>query len=82
MILRIAPDLVGRLDDLQPVAQNSPFEPAHRAWITQDRTQPGHIGNPRQASAEKGEQLLQYFTAAAVKMLRRVVAWDGRSWDG
>ena len=82
MILRIAPHLVRSIDDLEPVPQIAPFEPAHRAWVTQDRTEPGHIGDPRQATAEKGERLLQYFAAATVAMLQRVIAWDGRSWDG
>jgi len=82
MILRIAPHLVGPIADLPSVPQTTPFEPAHRAWVTQDRTQPGHIGSPSEATAEKGERLLQYFTTAAVAMLRRVGVWDGHSWDG
>ena len=81
MILRIAPHLVGPIKDLPPVPQATPFEPAHRAWVTQDRTEMGHIGDPAAATAEKGEQLLQYFTTAAVALLRRVTAWDGKSWE-
>jgi creatinine amidohydrolase len=82
MIVRIAPHLVSPLQNLSPVPQTTPFAPGHRAWVTQDRTTAGHIGDPRQATAEKGEQLLQYFSTAAVNWLRRVVAWDGRSWEG
>jgi creatinine amidohydrolase len=82
MILRIAPHLVGSFDQLEPVPQIAAFEPAHRAWITTDRTQLGHIGDPRHATAEKGERLLSHFSSAAVAMLRRVLAWDGTSWDG
>lgn len=82
MILRIAPHLVGPIDRLEPVPQTSPFEPGHRAWVTQDRTRPGHIGDPRQATAEKGETLLRAFADGAVQYLKRVAAWDGQSWDG
>ena len=52
-----------------------------RAWITPDRSEPGHIGDPRDATAEKGEALFQSFADAVVAMLNRVVAWDGREWD-
>ena len=60
----------------------TPSSPAHRAWITKDRTLPGHIGEPRRATAEKGERLFEIFTGDAVRMLERVLAWDGKSWEG
>jgi len=83
MILRIAPHLVkSGLDHLQPVPFGNAFEPAFRAWITRDRTVPGHIGSPNLANASKGEALFQVFTAGAVGLLERVLRWDGRSWDG
>jgi creatinine amidohydrolase len=47
-----------------------------------DRSQPGHVGDPRSATAEKGEALFSSFTNAAVKLIDRVIAWDGVSWDG
>ena len=59
-----------------------PFEPAYRGWITNDRSQPGHIGDPRSATAEKGESLFRVFSDDLVKMLERVMAWNGSSWDG
>jgi creatinine amidohydrolase len=82
MMLRIAPHLVGDLSKVQPVPFGNPFEPASRAWITKDRTEPGHIRNPRGATAEKGELILRTFADDVVSLLARVLAWDGKSWDG
>ena len=82
MILRLAPHLVGDLAQVAPVAFGAAFEPAARGWITKDRTEPGHIGNPREANAEKGEALFQTFSNDVVALLERVIAWDGKSWDG
>jgi creatinine amidohydrolase len=81
MILRLAPHLVGDVSKLDPVPPGSVFDPAARAWITQDRTAPGHIGDPRAATAEKGEALFQAFAAGAMSMIERVLAWDGNSWN-
>lgn len=82
MILRLAPQLVGDLSAVEPVPFGNPFEPASRAWITRDRSAPGHIGEPRQATAEKGERLFSLFSGDVIAFLERVVTWDGRSWDG
>jgi len=82
MMLAIAPHLVGAVRELDPVPFGRPFTPAFRAWITRDRTAPGYIGDPRAATAEKGERLLAWFTDAALQFLERVIAWDGQSWDG
>lgn len=82
MMLRLAPHLVGELRTLDEVPFGNPFEPAHRGWITKDRTGPGHIGDPRVATAEKGESLFQVFVADVVAFMERVIAWDGRSWNG
>jgi creatinine amidohydrolase len=82
MILRLAPDLVGDLSGVEPVEFGNPFEPATRGWITKDRSEPGHIGNPRVATAEKGETLLRLFADDVVRFLERVASWDGRGWDG
>lgn len=82
MMLRIAPSLVGDFASAKPVDSGSPFLPAARGWITRERTEPGHIGSPHLASEEKGETLLAQFSADAVSFLRRVIAWDGRSWNG
>ena len=82
MILQLAPHLVGDLQAIEPVPFGNPFEPASRGWITRERSAPGHIGDPRQASAEKGETLFRLFSDDVVTFLERVIAWDGRSWDG
>lgn len=82
MILRLAPQLVGELKAIDPVPFGNPFEPGSRGWITKDRSAPGHIGDPRQASAEKGETLFRLLSGDVSTFLERVIAWDGRSWDG
>jgi creatinine amidohydrolase len=82
MILNLAPHLVGNLEDVDPVPFGNPFEPGSRGWITRERSIPGHIGNPREASSEKGEILFRLFSGAVAAFLERVIAWDGRSWDG
>jgi creatinine amidohydrolase len=82
MMLRLRPDLVGDLSNVQAVEWGNAFEPASRGWITKDRTEPGHIGDPRTASAEKGEILFRTFTADVVSLLERVIKWDGKSWEG
>ena len=82
MILAIRPDLVGDFAKLQPVEPGNPFRPGHRAWKTADRSHPGYIGSPHVANEAKGQLLLSLYTAALVDWLRRIVAWDGHSWDG
>ena len=82
MILRLAPHLVKNHAGTGEVPFGNPFEPASRGWIMKDRSVPGHVGDPREASAEKGEALFQTFTAATVAMLHRVIDWDGSSWEG
>lgn len=82
MVLRLAPHLVGDYRSTSPVEPGNPFRPATRAWTTRDRSQPGHIGWPHLATPEKGEALLQSFAAGVETWLRRVIAWDGSSWDG
>jgi len=42
----------------------------------------GHIGEPHLATAEKGEALFSRFAADVESMLQRVIAWDGKSWNG
>ncbi len=82
MVLRLAPGLVGDLSKVDAVEFGNAFEPASRGWIMTDRSEPGHVGDPRHATAEKGEVLFASFTNAAEKLLRRMIAWDGRSWEG
>ncbi len=82
MMLRITPNLVGDYGAAKPVEPGEPFTPASRGWITKDRSEPGHIGWPHLASAEKGEHLFNAFAADVVSLLERVVRWDGKSWNG
>jgi creatinine amidohydrolase len=82
MMLRIRPELVGDHKNIPECPQGRPFTPAHRAWITKDRTTMGHIGQPADATAEKGEALFRIFTADVVGLLKRVLAWNGTEWDG
>ena len=82
MMLRIAPHLVGDLPPVDAVPPGLPFEPATQGWITKDRSTPGHIGNPRIATALKGETLFQVFSDDVVAFLERVVGWDGQGAAG
>jgi creatinine amidohydrolase len=82
MVLRLRPELVVDLTKTSDVPFGNAFEPASRGWIMPDRSEPGHVGDPRSATAEKGELLFQCFSESVVKMLERVIAWDGKSWEG
>lgn len=82
MVLRLRPELVGDLAKTNEVPFGNPFEPASRGWIMPDRSEPGHVGDPRGATAQKGEVLFQCFSEQVVKLLDRVIAWDGKSWEG
>jgi creatinine amidohydrolase len=82
MVLRLAPHLVvGDVKNVPDVPWGKAFEPAQRAWIMPDRSEPGHVGYPQYATAEKGEALFQSFSKAVVAMLDRVASWDGKEWD-
>jgi creatinine amidohydrolase len=81
MILALAPDLVGDYRKAEPVDPAGALDPAHRGWTTKDRSTAGHIGNPRVASAAKGQTLLRLFTADVVKLLERVIATSGTRWS-
>lgn len=82
MVLRAAPHLVKPHECLATVPFGNPFLPGSRAWITKERTEPGHIGSPQEATAVKGELLFSLFAADLEAWLGRVVRWDGRSWEG
>ncbi|MCA9133430.1 MAG: creatininase family protein [Planctomycetales bacterium] len=82
MILRIAPELVGDYHQAETIEHGNPFLPATRAWITKDRSPPGHIGWPQLATADKGEALLTMFSRDVTQLLQRMIDWDGKSWDG
>jgi creatinine amidohydrolase len=81
MILHLAPLLVGDLTEIEPVSLAMPFEPAAQGWITKERSEPGHIGDPRRATAPKGQTLFEHFSQDVVTFLERVIAWDGRTLE-
>ncbi len=82
MVLRLNPAWVKGHKTVGEVPFGNPFEPASRGWIMPDRSSSGHVGDPTEATPEKGEALFQIFTQGTVAMLRRVIAWDGFSWEG
>ena len=82
MMICLAPQLVGDFRNAAPIGTGSLFAPAARGWITRERTQPGHIGQPQLATAEKGEALFRVFADDVAALIERAIAWDGRSWHG
>ncbi len=80
MVLRLRPELVGDLAEVRPVPSGHAFTPAVRGWVTRDRSAAGHIGDPGRATAAKGESLFRVFADDVVRLLEKVIAWDGRSW--
>jgi creatinine amidohydrolase len=81
MILALAPRLVGDYKNAAAVDPGGPFDPASRAWTTEDRSTAGHIGQPALATAEKGETLLKLFSQDLVNFLKRVIDWNGSRWS-
>jgi creatinine amidohydrolase len=81
MMLRIRPELVVDLDKTNEIPFGNSFGPGHRAWVTKDRSDRGHVGDPRCATAEKGEVCFRVFSEDVIRFLDRVLAWDGKSWD-
>jgi len=82
MILWLDPQLVGNYLSAPVVPLDAAFAPATRGWITKDRSGPGHIGSPHLATPEKGKTLFRVFADDVVRLLERVIAWDGKSWNG
>jgi creatinine amidohydrolase len=81
MVLRLAPHLVKDYRCVTPQEPGKAFAPAERGWVMPDRSEHGHVGDPREATAEKGEALLHTFTHGIVEFIERVIAWDGKSWE-
>lgn len=75
MMLALRPDLVGDHQSLPPVSRAQPFEPAHQAWITRERSSEGYLGDPASASTAKGERLFGRFSSDVVRLLDRVVSF-------
>ena len=81
MMLALAPHLVHGHERVEAVPPGVGFGPASRGWTMADRSEPGHLGWPGLAEAGKGEALFEAFARGAVGLVRRMAAWDGRSWD-
>jgi creatinine amidohydrolase len=86
MMQVIAPGLVQPVAGIAAMDPGFHFEPAYRGWITRERAPtggpaPGHLGDPAQATPEKGEYLLARYANGVAAFLERVVAWDGTSWQ-
>jgi creatinine amidohydrolase len=81
MIMQLAPGLVGDVSHIEAVSPSMPLDPATQGWITSERSAPGHIGDPRRATPEKGLTLFRVFAQDVVALLERVIAWDGWPWD-
>jgi creatinine amidohydrolase len=81
MVLRLNPKLVvGDVTKVEEIPHGLGLEPGYRSWVMPDRSEPGHIGHPSSATAEKGEALFAHFSAGISAYLERIVEWDG-SWD-
>ncbi|MDG2219866.1 MAG: creatininase family protein, partial [Rubripirellula sp.] len=76
MILRLAPDLVKNHNQVSPVEANDQFAPAAHGWTMPDRSPNGHIGYPADATAEKGEAMLQCFAEGLTSFLWRALNWE------
>lgn len=82
MMLALRPDLVqGEVASVPDVPFGQGAKPGYRGWTMGDRSQPGHIGFPARATAEKGEILFEVFSGGVAQFMERLVAWDGKAWD-
>ncbi len=82
MIMHLVPGLAGNPSTIEAVPAGMPLDPANQGWITKDRSAKGHIGDPRQATAQKGQTLFRIFSHDVVAFLERVIVWDGRPDNG
>jgi creatinine amidohydrolase len=80
MMLRMAPHLVGNYHQAADLDPQGSFLPAYRAWVTQDRSEVGHIGYPALASVDKGEYLLTLFASGVAALVDRIRRWNGHPW--
>ena len=83
MVLHLSPQLVGELTQIEPVPQVASFEPAARGWITRERSPVGHTWRPASRHRREGPDAFpNLLLEDVVAFLERVIAWDGRSWNG
>ncbi|MFO0914078.1 MAG: creatininase family protein [Pirellulales bacterium] len=82
MMLCIQPQLVqGDWTQVAEVPFGDGAAPGYRGWTMADRSEPGHIGSPAAATADKGEALLRVFSGGVARFLERMVAWQGSPWN-
>ncbi|MEZ6039327.1 MAG: creatininase family protein [Planctomycetaceae bacterium] len=82
MMLALRPELIhGNPDDVPEVPFGSGASPGYRGWTMPDRSTPGHIGTPADATATKGEALFEVFATGVAGFLHRVSTWDGQHWN-
>jgi len=81
MMLVIRPELVGDYQSADEVSFGESFPTATRGWTMPERSEPGHIGTPSAANAQKGEVLLSCFAAGVCDFLEQVQNWNGNSWE-
>lgn len=82
MMLAIRPQLVvGDVARIAEVPFGSGAAPGYRGWTMPDRSEPGHIGHPAAATANKGEALFDTFATGVAAFLERAAAWNGERWD-
>jgi creatinine amidohydrolase len=82
MVLRLNPALLaGPVKDVPEVPFGTGFAPGYRGWVMGDRSEPGHIGTPAEATAEKGEALFAHFAGGVAGFLERAAGWSGTGWD-
>lgn len=80
MMLVIAKEKVGDYLSLPDVPMTPSFERAERAWVTQDRTEKGYIGMPRQANEAKGEALLNAFANGLTDLITEISRREMTTW--
>lgn len=86
LVLAHRPEAVrmDRAEDAEPVSVAMerefrwlhPYTPAPFGWMTQDLHESGAVGDPRPASAEKGEAALDHAARGFVALLREVDRFD------
>lgn len=82
MMLALHPEWIRpKFRDIAEVPFGIGGAPSYRGWTMGDRSEPGHIGHPAVASAEKGEALFGAFAAGVNAYLERVVSWKGDAWN-
>lgn len=82
MMLHLRPELVvGAVSDVPEVPFGRGAAPGYRGWTMADRSEPGHIGIPSEATAEKGEALFEVFATGVAGFLERLALYSGEGWD-